>query len=92
MNQYRAYGAFASSFFVLIGPASVIGKCPAIEKLGVVGWRLIDEHEQDLAFDVRAFVVVPVVFRRLDAIADVHNFRVNIGLWLLGFVVSNVFD
>ena len=91
MNKYRAYGTFASSFFVLIGPASVIGKCPAIEKLGVVGWRLIDEHEQDLAFDVRAFVVVPVVFRRLDAIANVNDSRVNIGLGLLRFVVSHIF-
>ena len=78
VDEDGADRAFARGFFVLVDPAAVVGERLAGEKFRIVRGRLVDQHEQDFAFDVDAFVVVPVVFGRLDAVADVDDLGVDV--------------
>ena len=63
---------------VLVGPAAVVGHGLAaeglrIERVGIgrVGHRrVVDQHQERLALDVQALEVVPLIFRRLHAVAD----------------------
>ena len=41
--------ALSRALLKLVGPASVIGEGFPLEKFGIVGWRLADQHEQHLA-------------------------------------------
>ena len=90
MNQDRAHRAFARGLFVFVGPAPVISKSLALEKLCVVRGRLIHQHQQDFAFDVCSFVIIPAIFRRLDSITDVDDFGIDVRLGLLGLIVGHV--
>src|SRR4029077_1183804 len=53
-------------------------------------WRLVDQHEEDFAFHVGVFVVVPVVLGCMNAVADINYRRIDLGLRLLGLVVGHV--
>ena len=90
MNENRADSPFARGFFVFVNPAAVVSERLAGEKLRIVRGRLVDQHEQDFALDVHALVIVPVVFGRFDAIADVDDVGVNLGFGLLRLIVGDV--
>ena len=90
MNENRAHRAFARGLFVFIGPASVVGKRFPLKEIHIVGGRLVDQHQQNFAAHVDAFVVVPFIFGSFDPIADIYNVRIHVGLGLLGLVVGNV--
>ena len=90
VDQHCTHCAFARRFFELVRPAAVISQRTAIKKLGIVGGRLVHQHQQHLALHVDAFVIVPVVLRRLDAIADKHDVGIDVGDGLLVLVVANV--
>ena len=91
MDQNHAHRALARRFFVLIHPASVVSQRLAFEKFRIIRRRLVHQHQQHFAVNIHAFVIVPVVFRSLNAIAHINNFRVHIGLRLLGLVESHIF-
>ena len=91
VNENGADCTLASGFFVFIGPTTVVGKCASLEKFGIVGARFVHEHEENLALDVDAFVVVPTVFGGFDSIAHENDVGVNVGRSLLSLVVRNVF-
>src|SRR5581483_6228231 len=91
MNKDRADRTFPGRFFVFVSPAAIVSQSRAVEELRIIGGRrLVDEHEQNLAFDIDALVVVPVVFGSVDSIADKNNRRVHICLRLLLLVVRDV--
>ena len=75
VDQDSAGGALARGLLELVGPAAVVGqRGPGEElRLGGGGRRVVDHHQGDLALDVHALVVVPLVFRRDDAMADEHH-------------------
>ena len=90
MDQDRADGALAGRFFVFVHPATVIGEGSAGKEFGIVGGRLVDQHEQDFAFEVGTFVVVPVVFGGFDAVAHVNDVGIDIRFGLLSLIVGYV--
>ena len=87
VDDERADGAHAGGLLELVGPAAVVGEGLAAEELGVVGGRVADDAEDDLALDVDAGVVVPVELGRGDAVADEDDGRVDVdggGVALVG--------
>ncbi len=90
VDQNHAEGAFTGSFFVFVCPAAVIGEGAAFEEIGIIGRRLVYQHEQDLAANVHALVVVPFIFRGLDSVSDENDGGVYVVGGTLGFVVSDV--
>ena len=91
MDEQNRNRSLAGSFFELIGPTAVIGERLALEKLGIIGRRLIHDHHQHFALEIGILVIVPFVLGSFDAIADKHNVSVNVARWILGFVGSDVF-
>ena len=78
MHHQHAECALARAFFVLVGPAAVVGHALAIEgALAGLEIRVVDQHHGDLALEVDTLEVVPVALRRLDAVADEHQRRVG---------------
>ncbi len=81
VDDQRADGPAAHGFLVLVGPARVIRRGLAVEPSlhRVAGLRfevgIVDQEYGDLAAQVRALVVVPMAFRRGDAITDEHERR-----------------
>ncbi len=72
VDDQHACGALHRADLVLVRPASVVRHRAAAED--VVARRIVHEHDERLAFHVDALVVVPVVFRRDDAVADEDQF------------------
>ena len=75
MDDDGAHGSLFRGAHVLVVPATVPEACFAAEEFGVPV-RIVVHHQQDFAFEVVFLVVVPVVFRRLHAVADEHDFRI----------------
>ncbi len=90
VDDQGADRALARRLFELVGPASVIGHDARVEEFRILRRRLVDDHQQHLAFDVHALEIVPAVFRRLDAIADEDDGRVDVDPGGLGLVVGHV--
>ena len=90
MDEEYAYRAPARRFFVFVRPASVVGQRLAFEELGIVRGWLVHQHEQHFPAHVRVFVVVPVVLWGMNAVADVNDGRVDVGLRLLRLVIRDV--
>ena len=74
----------AGGLLVLVGPAAVVGEGLAGEEVGIVGGRIVDDDEDDFAFDVDAGVVVPLVLGRGDAVADEDDGGVDVDDWGCG--------
>src|SRR5262249_32753276 len=72
--------------FILVGPAAIVGESFAIEKLGIVGRRLIHQHEQYLTFDIHILVVVPVELGGVDTITNPDEVGVDIVTRVAGLV------
>jgi hypothetical protein len=69
VDDDRRGRALPAGALVLVGPAAVVEAGLAGEQLGIpVGVAV--EHDQGLALEVHALEVVPLVLRRLDAVAD----------------------
>lgn len=79
MNQQHAGGALALGFLEFVSPAAIVRQALAVETVRLLGGRLriVDHHDQDLAFEVGALVVVPLLVLRGDAVADEHQVRVE---------------
>ena len=77
------------SLLVLVGPAAVVGHRLALEKLLILRGRLIHDHQRNLALQIHARVVVPVVLGRVDAVAHKHNRRIEISSGLPGLILRN---
>ena len=75
VNDQGPRRALARRALVLVGPAAVIEPAFAGEKL-VVPVGIVVEHQEDLALEVDAFVIVPTVLRRLNAVADEDHLSV----------------
>ena len=84
VNNDGCGGAFLSGDFILVGPAAVVGHRLAFEHLlielrrilRVRYGRIVDEHDNGLAFHIDTFVIVPAVFRRDNAISDKNDIGV----------------
>ena len=70
-------------FFVLVGPAAVVGERAPAEEFRIVRGRLIGEQDQDLALHIDALKIVPMELGRDNAVADEDGFGVESDLWLL---------
>jgi len=75
VDDEDANGSAAGGFFILVGPAAVVGEGFGVEELLIIGRRLGDDDEGDLAVKVDvlavgAGVVVPLVLGRVNAVAD----------------------
>ena len=86
VDQNDADGAFARRLLIFISPAAVVGERLALEEFGVVGGRLVDEHEQNFSADVGVLEIVPLVFGSLNAIADEDDVGINVVGLVLGFI------
>src|SRR5580692_158603 len=78
VNDERGDRTAASGFFKLVGPATVIGECFAFEELGIVGSWFGDKEKSDFAFEIVAFVVVPLIFGRGDTKPDEDDGSVDV--------------
>lgn len=77
VNDEARGGAFGGGDFVFVGPATVVGHRVALEDGGIEfagggidHGRVVDEHEDGLAADIEALVVVPAILRCDNAVAD----------------------
>ena len=75
VHDQHALGATARSFLELVGPAAVVGHRLAVERTRRISLEIgvVDQHDSDLAVQVHVLVVVPLAFRRVDAVADEHQ-------------------
>ena len=78
VHDQHALGATACGFLELVGPAAVVGHRLAIERARRIGFEIgvVDQHDGDLAVQVHVLVVVPLALRRVDAVADEHQWRI----------------
>src|SRR5262249_31539153 len=84
VNDDRSRRSFLRSDLVFVSPAAVIGHRSALELLlvelvriyGVGDRRVVDEHDDRLAFDVHAFKIVPAVFGSDDAVTNEDHVRI----------------
>src|ERR1700693_253576 len=90
VNDQRGDRTAASGFFKLVGPAAVIGEGFAFEEFGIVGGGFGDKEKSDFAFEVVAFVVVPLIFGSGDAKTDEDDGSVDVGGFGLALVVGDV--
>src|SRR5262249_12112473 len=90
MNQNGGDSAFTRSFEILVNPAAIKGERAAFEKAGIVGSRLVDEHQEDLAADINAFVVVPLIFGSFNTVANVNDLGIDIVGGFLRLIVGDV--
>ncbi len=73
MNDDRGRRALPRGLFELIGPTAIIGHGAAVERPAqarALIIRIVDQNDDRLASDIHPGIVVPLLFRRLDAIAD----------------------
>ncbi len=70
MDNERADGPLAGGLLEFVGPTAIVGKSFACKEVGIVGRRIADDAQDDLALDVFACVVVPLELGRGDAVAD----------------------
>ena len=59
MDDEHAHGSAARGFFILVGPAAVVGEGFAFEEFLIVGRRLVDDDQGDFAFQVDILAVGP---------------------------------
>ncbi len=90
MNNQRGDGSAPRCLLELVRPAPVIRQRFALKEFRIVGFRFADKQQGHLAFQVISFIVVPLLFRRVDAVAHKHNGCINIRQCRLRFVVGHV--
>src|SRR6516225_8256602 len=83
VNDNSRRRAPAERLLVLIGPAPEVGKRAALEELGIGRRRLVGEQDQHFPAHVDTFEVVPVPFRRRDAMTDKDGVQVESRVGLL---------
>ena len=91
MDENHAGRALARRFLVLVGPAAVVGEGLALEEFRIVRIRLVHQHQQNLAANVNALVIVPAILRSFDAVTDVNDIGIHLRLGLLRPVVGHIF-
>ena len=80
----------ARRFLELVCPSAVVGHRFGLEEVRVGGRRLVDDHQYHLALDVRAFEIVPAIFRRLYSISDEDDRRIDVDCVGLRLIVGDV--
>ena len=75
VDDQRGGRALARGFFELVDPAAVPGHALAFEQRFVmrVEAGIVDQDHHGLALDVDPGVIVPVLFGRIDPVADEHQ-------------------
>ena len=83
-------GSLPRRALVLVDPAAVKEPPVALEQLGIP-IRIVVHHHQDLALEVHALEIVPLVLGRLDAVAHEHELGVlDAGGGFLNFAEDDV--
>ena len=85
MDDDRCSSAKLRRNLIFVRPAPVIGHCPTAEHTVVEATlvvrigdrRIVDQHDERLATDVDALVIVPAILGRNDAVADEHQLGVR---------------
>ena len=81
MQQNRARCATPRGFLVFVCPAAIISERPPAKQIWLFfrRRRIIDQHHQNLAAIIfgRAFVVIPLLLRRIDTVTDENQWRLN---------------
>ena len=72
-------------FLIFIGPAAVVRQRPPGEELRIVRRRLIGEKDHHFPTHIDTGVIVPLIFRRHNAMTNEYRFRIErrIGLLLI---------
>ncbi len=75
VDQQNPGGALPGGFLELVGHGPVVGHGIALEQPRVLAGiaRIADQHQHRLAANVDLGVVIPLVLRRHDAVADEHQ-------------------
>ena len=84
MDDQHTGGSLSRAFLEFVRPTAVVGHGISVEHLGIelrgVGGvgdlRIVDEHDDRLAFDIHILEVVPVEFRRFHAVAGKDQIRI----------------
>src|SRR5438034_1085174 len=77
VDQDRAQRAAARRLFELVRPTTIIGQSPTVEDGRILEARIVHEHHEHLAANIRALVVVPLPLACLDAVADEHDLAIR---------------
>src|SRR5260370_4744914 len=81
MQQNRAHGATAGGLLVFVWPAAIISERSASKQIRLFFRcrRIVDQHHQNLAAIIfrRSLVVIPLLLRRIDAIADKNQISLD---------------
>ncbi len=82
VNQQRACRSLTRRFLELVGPAAIVGERLAAEQIRFVRrrGRIVHHDQHPLALDVSALVVIPLLFRRHDAVADKDDVALHLHL------------
>src|SRR5699024_2354615 len=75
-------GALASSFFVFVGPAAIVGHSISGEQAGILRSKagIVNQHNNGFSFYVQVFIIIPAVLRSYDAVSykyELTVFQVN---------------
>jgi hypothetical protein len=89
VNDQHSGCAPAYPFFELVGPAAVVGERFAVEKVIVVGGRLVDNREQDFSFDIDAVEIMPLILGRVDAVAHEDDGSVQVHAGRTGLIFDD---
>ena len=94
MDDEHAHGSATRGFFILVGPAAVVGERLALEEALVVRGGLVDDDEGNFALHVDILavgpgIVVPVVLWSVNAVSDEDNGGIEVGAGLPGLVLGD---
>ncbi len=72
MNNNGTRGALTAGFFIFIAPATVIGHGCALKlaTFRVFKSRVVNQNHYGFSVYIQPFVIIPVVFRGIDAITN----------------------
>src|SRR5699024_7390319 len=78
MDDNSCFGALASSFFVFVGPAAIVGHSISGEQAGILRSKagIVNQHNNGFSFYVQVFIIIPAVLRSYDAVSYKYELTV----------------
>ncbi len=79
MNNQSTRRALTCSFFIFIGPTTIIGHRITVKELRILCRvaGIVDKHHHGLTFNVETLIIIPVIFGCHDTVADKHHVAVT---------------
>src|SRR6266513_308825 len=80
MDQDHARRSAPGTFFIFVSPTALVRQPAAAEEIGLFpgARRIVNQHYQELVLVIRGLtlVVIPALFRSVDAVADKYQISV----------------